>query len=128
MAKQMKAHSNYSDPRIPTKQFFRIGEVAKIAEVKTSVLRFWEKNFEKLSPEKSKNNQRVYSRADVQLVLQIKDLLHNSRYTIEGANRLLKDGGHQAKLDLAAVQRSALIRSIRTEVQKIRSICSAFSP
>lgn len=79
-----------SDPRVPDKQFFRIGEVAEIAEVEPYVLRFWETEFDGLSPKKSKSNQRRYSRKDVELVLQIRDLLYEECYTIAGARRQLR--------------------------------------
>ena len=78
------------DPRIPDKQFFRIGEVAEIADVETYVLRFWETEFDGLSPQKSKTNQRRYSRKDVELVLQIRDLLYEECFTIAGARRQLR--------------------------------------
>lgn len=79
-----------SDPRIPDKQFFRIGEVAEIAEVEPYVLRFWETEFENLKPKKSKSNQRRYARKDVELVLLIRDLLYEECYTIAGARRQLR--------------------------------------
>jgi DNA-binding transcriptional MerR regulator len=78
------------DPRIPEKQYFRIGEVAEIAAVEPYVLRFWEKEFRTLRPSKSKSNQRMYARKDVGLVLRIRDLLYEEGFTIEGARRQLK--------------------------------------
>jgi DNA-binding transcriptional MerR regulator len=79
-----------SDPRLPEKQFFRIGEVAEIAAVEPYVLRFWETEFDTLAPKKSKSNQRRYSRKDVELVLLIRDLLYEEGYTIAGAKRQLR--------------------------------------
>jgi len=78
-------------PKIPDKYFFKIGEVAKLAEVEPYVLRYWETEFEWLNPEKNRKNQRVYSRKDVELVLLIHLLLHKNRYTIEGARMVLRD-------------------------------------
>ena len=80
------------DPRIPDKQYFRIGEVAGIAEVEPYVLRFWETEFATLRPQKTRTNQRMYSRKDVEHVLRIRDLLYEEGYTISGARRALKDG------------------------------------
>ncbi len=79
-----------SDPRIPEKQYFRIGEVAEIAEVEPYVLRFWETEFDGLAPQKSKTNQRRYSRKDVELVLRVRDLLYEECFTIAGARRQLR--------------------------------------
>jgi len=80
------------DPRIPDKQYFRIGEVAGIAEVEPYVLRFWETEFTTLRPQKTRTNQRMYSRKDVEHVLCIRDLLYEQGYTISGARRALKQG------------------------------------
>jgi DNA-binding transcriptional MerR regulator len=80
---------------IPEKLAFKIGEVAEIAGVKPYVLRYWETEFDQLSPEKSAKNQRVYLKRDVEMVLMIKKLLYRDRFSIEGArvalNRLKRD-------------------------------------
>ncbi len=81
------------DPRIPDKEYFRIGEVAEIACVEPYVLRFWESEFARLRPAKTRTSQRVYSRRDVSLVLRIRDLLYEEGYTISGARRQLCRGG-----------------------------------
>ena len=75
---------------IPNKLAFKIGEVAKMAGVKTYVLRFWETEFKTLKPQKAKNGQRIYHKSDVEKVLVIKKLLHRDRYSIEGAITMLK--------------------------------------
>ncbi|MFH1529161.1 MAG: MerR family transcriptional regulator [Pseudomonadota bacterium] len=76
-------------PVIPDKAFFRIGEVAEIVGVKPYVIRYWETEFKQLHPNKSRTNQRVYSRADVQLLITIKTLLYADGFTIEGARKQL---------------------------------------
>jgi DNA-binding transcriptional MerR regulator len=78
------------DPRIPEKQYFRIGEVAEIAGVESYVLRFWETEFKDLRPDKSRSGHRLYSRDDVVLVLRIRDLLYEDGFTIPGARKNLK--------------------------------------
>jgi DNA-binding transcriptional MerR regulator len=75
---------------IPDKLAFKIGEVADIVGVKTYVLRYWETEFDQLSPQKSAKNQRVYLKRDVELVLMIKKLLYRDRFSIEGARVSLK--------------------------------------
>ena len=76
---------------IPDKLYFRIGEVAKLAGVKQYVLRFWESEFPGLGPKKSGTGHRLYRRKDVEMVLEIKRLLYEKRYTIEGARQWLDD-------------------------------------
>jgi DNA-binding transcriptional MerR regulator len=76
--------------KIPEKMNFKIGEVADIADVKPYVLRYWESEFKALNPKKSNKNQRVYSRRDVETVMMIKKLLHQDRFSIEGAKSALK--------------------------------------
>jgi DNA-binding transcriptional MerR regulator len=78
-----------SAEEIPDKLFFRIGDVAKLAGIKPYVLRFWESEFPQLGPKKSGTGQRLYRRKDVQLVFEIKTLLYEKRFTIEGARKHL---------------------------------------
>jgi DNA-binding transcriptional MerR regulator len=74
---------------IPDKLYFRIGEVSRLAGIKPYVLRFWETEFSSLGPKKSGKGHRLYRRKDVELVLEIKRLLYDKRYTIEGARKFL---------------------------------------
>jgi DNA-binding transcriptional MerR regulator len=74
---------------IPDKLYFRIGDVARLAGIKPYVLRFWETEFPALDPKKSGTGHRLYRRKEVQLVLEIKRLLYEKRYTIEGARKFL---------------------------------------
>lgn len=76
-------------PEIPDKLYFRIGEVSRLAGIKPYVLRFWETEFSSLGPKKSGKGHRLYRRKDVELVLEIKRLLYDKRYTIEGARKFL---------------------------------------
>jgi DNA-binding transcriptional MerR regulator len=75
---------------IPDKLYFRIGDVARLAGIKPYVLRFWETEFPGLGPKKSGTGHRLYRRKDVELVLEIKQLLYERRYTIEGARKFLE--------------------------------------
>src|SRR5438552_18260546 len=74
---------------IPDKLYFRIGEVSRLAGIKPYVLRFWETEFTTLGPKKSGTGHRLYRRKDVELVLEIKRLLYEKRFTIEGARKAL---------------------------------------
>src|SRR5215472_13812101 len=88
---------------IPDKLYFRIGEVARLAGIKPYVLRFWETEFPGLGPKKSGTGHRLYRRKDVELVLEIKRLLYDQRFTIEGARKFLdsrsKNDGRKAPAD-----------------------------
>ena len=77
-------------PHLPDKLYFKIGEVARIVGVKPYVLRYWETEFPMIRPGKTRSKHRLYRRRDVEALLEIKRLLHNERYTIEGAKRRLK--------------------------------------
>ncbi len=73
------------ETKIPDKLYFRIGEVAKLAGVEPYVLRFWETEFPQLAPKKSGSGHRLYRRKEVEMVFEVKRLLYEKRYTIEGA-------------------------------------------
>jgi DNA-binding transcriptional MerR regulator len=73
----------------PDKLFYKIGEVSKILGVEPYVLRYWETEFPFLKPRKNKSGQRVYVKKDVELLLAIKNLLYQERYTIEGVRKRL---------------------------------------
>jgi len=99
---------------LPDKLYFKIGEVAELAEVKPHVLRYWESEFSSIRPQKSKTNQRLYRRRDVEAVLAIKHLLYDRGFTIDGARKHLRQDGVEASLPppdpeqvAAAVRREA---------------------
>jgi DNA-binding transcriptional MerR regulator len=77
---------------IPDKLYFKIGEVGKLAEVPTHVLRYWESEFKGIRPKRASSKQRLYRRQDVELILLIKSLLHEQGYTIAGARKVLESG------------------------------------
>jgi len=79
----------YMDSRFPDKLFYRIGDVSEITGIKAHVLRYWESEFSGLNPRKNRAGQRIYERRDVELILEIKVLLHEQRYTISGAKKFL---------------------------------------
>ena len=77
-------------PEIPDKLYFKIGEVSELLGVEAYVLRYWESEFPVLSPKKSGTGHRLYRRKDVELLLRIKHLLYEKRFTIEGARQTLQ--------------------------------------
>ncbi|WP_413294239.1 MerR family transcriptional regulator [Bdellovibrio sp. HCB185ZH] len=76
---------------IPGKMAFKIGDVAEILGIKQYVLRYWETEFDVLKPKKASNNQRMYTRKDVENALLIRKLLHRDRFSIEGARNAMKE-------------------------------------
>jgi DNA-binding transcriptional MerR regulator len=95
---------------IPDKLYFRIGDVARLAGIKPYVLRFWETEFPSLGPRKSGTGHRLYRRKDVELVLEIKRLLYEQRFTIEGARKFLEA---RPKAESAASAKPAKRRSAK---------------
>ena len=95
----------------PIKEFFSIGDVCELTELKPHVLRYWESQFKGLSPVKNRSGNRVYSRREVEMVMLVKHLLYTEKYTIEGARQKLdevrKSGGvkpaARAGLDLQTI-------------------------
>ena len=77
--------------RIPEKLFFKIGEVCELIKVQPHVLRYWETEFPMLTPQKNRAGQRVYRRKDVEMVMRIRDLLYEEKFTIAGAKKKLMD-------------------------------------
>lgn len=76
---------------IPDKLYFKIGEVSKLALVAPHVLRYWENEFKEIQPKRANSNQRLYRREDVDIVLLIKQLLHDQGFTLVGAKKFLAD-------------------------------------
>ena len=84
-------------PEIPDKLYFKIGEVSELLGVEPYVLRYWETEFPALSPKKSGTGHRLYRRKDVELLLRIKHLLYEKRFTIEGARQSLQAAARAPK-------------------------------
>ncbi len=109
------------------KLFFKIGEVADVAGVKTSVLRFWETEFPFLKPVKSSSGQRLYSKNEVDLVLQVKHLLYDEKFTIEGVKKRINSKGKLLKTEevlgsVTASEYSDILKTVRSELKVIRDL------
>ena len=110
--------NNKELPAIPGKRYFTIGEVSELCGVKAHVLRYWEQEFPKLKPMKRRGNRRYYQRQDVLLIRQIRSLLHEQGYTINGARQKLS--GEEAEDDNS--QTNQLSRQIITELEDILAV------
>ena len=112
---------------IPRKLFYKIGEVCQLTDTQPYVLRFWESEFPQLAPTKSRSGQRLYRKKDIDLLLSIKQLLHEEGYTIAGARKKL--GMHERQrsiVDLlerreerAPSPQSATLQSVASDLNDI---------
>jgi DNA-binding transcriptional MerR regulator len=112
----------------PDKLFYRIGEVSRIVGVEPYVLRYWETEFPFLKPRKNKSGQRVYIKRDVELLLNIRRLLYQERYTIEGVRKILGlvsvNAEVRSKHDLQKIEIRQPARAIEHVKKRLREILS----
>ena len=110
---------------IPDKLFFRIGEVSEMLGVEPYVLRYWESEFPGLAPKKSSSGQRMFRRKDVDLLFNIKHLLYEKKFTIEGARKALKSGKADPSPVLAKPARQEELFPVADPIPAIRQELSA---
>ncbi len=106
--------------QIPDKLYFRIGEVSRLASVPAYVLRFWEKEFRRIRPKRTASGQRLYRKKDVELILTIKELLYEKKFTIAGARRRLQAG----RTDPGPRPEAGALDEIRDALLDIRRLLS----
>jgi DNA-binding transcriptional MerR regulator len=110
-------------PEVPNKLFYKIGEVCEITDTQPYVLRYWESEFKLLRPKKNPAGQRLYRKADLELVLRIKSLLYEERLTLEGARKRLRSearGLDQMDLGLRGATLEDALKRTRSRLQAIR--------
>ena len=125
-----------SPAEIPNKLYFRIGDVAKLTGIKPYVLRYWETEFPSIAPKKSGTNHRLYRRKDVETILEIKHLLYEKRFTIEGARKLIgaRPKSAPAKAQPKVVQKDLFaapapdLTEIRRELEDILALLRRVRP
>ena len=100
---------------IPDKLYFRIGEVSKIVGLPTYVLRFWETEFPRIRPKRTSSGQRLYTRGDIELVLKIKNLLYEKKFTIQGARQHLSASAGKKKPPT-----NQLLQELHSELKSIK--------
>ena len=110
----------------PVQEFFSIGEVCELTDLKPHVLRYWESQFRFLNPAKNRSGNRVYQRREIELILLVKHLLYTEKYTIEGARQKVDEHRKGGELQVAA--RGALDgadpRGARARAPGARATCS----
>jgi DNA-binding transcriptional MerR regulator len=102
---------------IPEKQYFKIGEVSEILNVEPYVLRYWESEFKILKPTRTRARQRLYHKKDLELLMEIKHLLYDEKFTIAGAKKRLQEMKKQAAADKKAKKGGKLGR-IKEETEE----------
>ena len=102
------------------KLYYSIGEVSKMVNLKSYVLRYWETEFNQLNPPKNRAGNRTYRQKDIDLIIKIKDLLYNKKYTIDGARSMISSKNDDIKLYRA--KNGDLIVKIKNELQEILRI------
>lgn len=105
----------------PIQEFFSIGEVCALTDLKPHVLRYWESQFRFLNPAKNRSGNRVYQRREVELILLVKHLLYTEKYTIEGARQKVDE--HRKSGELRSAARAALtvqtLDALETELKEL---------
>ncbi|HIC26780.1 MAG TPA: MerR family transcriptional regulator [Gammaproteobacteria bacterium] len=109
------------------KLYYSIGEVSALVDLKQYVLRYWETEFSMLRPQKNRAGNRKYRKKDIDLVVKIKNLLYNQKYTIAGAREILRGeqrGDIETKSDINSNDYKKLLSSIKIELQEILELLS----
>ena len=106
---------------IPDKSYFRIGEVSKILGVEPYVVRYWESEFKTVKPVRTRSDQRLYRKQDVEQLLTIKNLLYRDMYTIAGAKKRLEVPRGKEHDDVPEAQREMLV-TIKKELMALKKI------
>ena len=104
---------------IPDKMGFKIGEVADLLGLKQYVLRYWESEFDLLKPQKAKNNQRFYTKKDVENALLIRKLLHRDRFSIEGARQALRGFKKEVRKEQKLIGAAQELHMVREQVDDL---------
>lgn len=105
-------------PEIPDKRYFTIGEVSDLCQVKSHVLRYWEQEFPQLKPVKRRGNRRYYQQHDILIARNIRTLLYDQGFTIQGARLQLRDKGQQIAA-LPGLSAGDSLAAIRRDLESI---------
>ncbi len=109
------------DPEIQ-KLYYSIGEVSRLTGLDAHVLRYWETEFRELSPRKNRGGKRLYREGDIKLLLQIKELLYDKRFTIEGARKALHEPTGKALPERTATVSSVRMDEIRNGLIELKGL------
>jgi DNA-binding transcriptional MerR regulator len=105
----------------PVQEFFSIGEVCTLTDLKPHVLRYWESQFRFLNPAKNRSGNRVYQRREIELIMLVKHLLYTEKYTIDGARQKVDE--HRKGGELRSASRVALdlqaLESLEQDLERL---------
>ena len=109
---------------IAKKVYYSIGEVCELSGLKPHVLRYWESQFDVLSPTKNRGGNRAYRSKDIEVVLLVKHLLYDEKYTIEGANKRLLEMRREGELkdEREEVLRPQFLSAMKDELAELRAL------
>ena len=107
---------------IPDKHYLRIGEVSAVTGLPSSVLRYWESEFNFLRPKKSSSGQRLYTKTDIEQVAEIQKLLYAEKLTIEGARKRLEVRKRYHKPEHSKEALAAILEDVREELRSLRDL------
>lgn len=110
--------------RPPQREFYSIGEVCSLLDLKPHVLRYWETQFDAFSPAKNRQGNRVYRPRDLELIALIRRLVHEEGYTIEGARRKVEElrSSGEIRENSARALDESVVRSLRAELEEILAL------
>jgi DNA-binding transcriptional MerR regulator len=105
----------------PLQEFFSIGEVCSLTDLKPHVLRYWESQFRFLNPAKNRSGNRVYQRREIELILLVKHLLYTDKYTIEGARQCIEQYRRTGQLKPASHEalRTETLNDLRASLEQV---------
>ena len=126
--KRISGESVEQASAFPQKLYYKIGEVGEITGIPSHVLRFWEKQFQQLAPNKTRSGHRLYKKRDIQVILHIKDLLYNKRYTIKGARESLSSWREAGEQQAVPSGSGELLGRLREGLQRILEIVERPNP
>ena len=113
---------------IPNKLYFKIGEESELTGIKPYVMRYWETEFNIVKPSKTRSNQRLYKRKEVELILEIKRLLYEEKFTIAGAKKVLmeksrrKSKGSQMAMSFSEQEYVEVLKKIRKDLLDLKKV------
>ena len=114
----------------PVKEFFSMGDVCTLTDLKPHVLRYWESQFRFLHPAKNRSGNRVYQRREIELIMLVRQLLYTEKYTIDGARQKIDE--YKKNGELRSVARAALdmqtIESLEADLKSIAAVLDGKEP
>jgi DNA-binding transcriptional MerR regulator len=116
--------------RQPVQEFYSIGEVCSLTDLKPHVLRYWESQFRFLNPAKNRSGNRVYKGREVELIMLVKHLLYTEKFTIDGARQRIDHYRRTGELKVSARRafEAEMAQEIRTTVEEVLGVLDGKTP